>query len=84
MPVYEYVCDQDHLTTAHRAVNRRNDPVPCNECEGETRRAFVSAPHMGAIPGIYNRVNRNWSETGQVLYDPERPEYLPKYRNPKD
>lgn len=82
--MYDYKCDREHVTTRFKKLEERNAPVRCQTCGHDANRAFVSPPHMGAIPGILNKVNQNWKESGQVLYDPNRPDFQPKYRNPRD
>lgn len=81
--MYDYQCERGHVTARYRKLEERNQSIPCQTCGKDAGRAYITPPHMGAIPGIPNRINKDWNETGQVLHDPNNPEYQPKYRNPK-
>jgi putative FmdB family regulatory protein len=60
MPFYDWRCAAGHVTEVLRSMDRRNDPVPCAECGGETAR-MISAPHVEP-DGIYSYMPNLGSE----------------------
>jgi putative FmdB family regulatory protein len=40
MPLYEYKCNDGHITQKVKPVSEYRDPVPCDTCGGETRRTY--------------------------------------------
>lgn len=80
MPLYTYVCPAcDDLHDEFRPVEERNDATDCS-CGGDKRR-FFHPTKSNSIPGIPNRVNSQWKEGGQVLYDPKNPEADVRFKN---
>lgn len=66
MPLYEYVCRVcGEERDAFRTVVGRNKGPKCRNGHVMSRR--YTAPREMSVPGIWNKVNRNWRETGEAL-----------------
>lgn len=63
MPLYAYYCTNCHEHSEQRMPVEERDDAIC-ACGGELTRFFV-VPHAAPIPGVPNRVNASWRETGQ-------------------
>ena len=57
MPTYEYKCnDCDHVTLRTSKIADRDEPCPCEECEGETLKGFWT----GGTP-VVKRKGTGWT-----------------------
>ena len=52
MPLFEYRCENGHLTTKLRRFVLRDTPLDCPEC-GQPMEPIISAPHV-APDGTYS------------------------------
>jgi putative FmdB family regulatory protein len=51
--IYEHACDACKIKwDVVRNVDQRNDPLPCAQCGGETRRVITSVPVIFADSGF--------------------------------
>lgn len=65
MPLYEYRCKNGHEFEARKSLGDRQH-AKCPSCILIADKV-MSLPHDAPIPGIYNRVNRNWNENGNPV-----------------
>jgi hypothetical protein len=74
MPLYVYRCDECAARVEEfRSVDSREGGIhicatgkPVKHRTGALQRVFTPTQH-GSIPGIYNRLNANWRETGKPI-----------------
>ncbi|MGE3311166.1 MAG: FmdB family zinc ribbon protein [Limisphaerales bacterium] len=48
MPVYEFECEDCGVFEAFRPLDRRDDPLPCPDCD-RTASRLVSAPNLAVL-----------------------------------
>lgn len=83
MPRYQYACTTCHAPREFDCAIQDRDHQDCHQCGDRLVRRY-STPHIAPIGGIYNRLNANWNEDGNVTVDSElrsmglEPEEIPK------
>lgn len=49
MPIYDYLCDRCGSFSVLRPIDQRDADCRCPTCEGDARRAILSAPALSAM-----------------------------------
>lgn len=73
MPLYEYECEDGHITEAWRSIAERNEPIQC-ECGKESRKIMSAAGFHMDHEDHYNENNgrgRYYSQLGDKPNDPK-------------
>ncbi len=80
MPIYEYRCDQGHVTESFRHMSERKAPVRCKECGGTAVLIIsqVGRPKFMGV-GFYENDYVNPKAPWRALGD-EPPEQVDDYR----
>lgn len=52
MPIYQYQCEQGHVTERIRRIDHRNEPVACESCQ-QPSALIIARSHVGP-DGIYS------------------------------
>lgn len=84
MPIYEFRCNEDDEVFDVVVSIKDYDAalVRCEEHPDAEVTRLYSPAYVAAIPGIPNRINKDWDESGAVMFDPKKPEApAPKWNN---
>ena len=50
MPIYDYLCDRCGSFSVLRPIDQRDAGCRCPTCDGDARRAILSAPALSSMP----------------------------------
>ena len=70
MPIYEYQCEQGHVTEAYAAVSARHEPQECECCGRGARKVILHAPKVfGDLQGYESPASGKWIEGRRARED---------------
>lgn len=80
MPIYEYLCEDDHRSQTVRPIDNRNDPCFCARC-GKPAKLTPSAPVLPSIQEIPKHYN---DSLGCVVESRDHLKYIQRQRGCED